>query len=46
MTVEEAMREYTTTRMKMYIDKAHKNTWRAGEEEKLYDNINTCRKSI
>lgn len=39
MTVEETMREYTRTRMKMYIDKAHKNAWKAGEEEKLYDNI-------
>lgn len=39
MTVEETMREYTRTRMKMYIDKAHKNAWKAGEEEKLFDNI-------
>lgn len=39
MTIEETMREYTSTRMKMYIDKAQKNEWRAGEEEKLYDNI-------
>ena len=39
MTVEETMREYTSTRMKMYIDKARKGKWRDGEEEKLYDNI-------
>lgn len=39
MTVEETMREYTSTRMKMYIDKARTGKWRAGEEEKLYDNI-------
>lgn len=39
MTVEETMREYTSTRMKMYIDKARTRKWRTGEEEKLYDNI-------
>lgn len=39
MTVEETMREYTSTRMKMYIDKARVGKWRDGEEEKLYDNI-------
>lgn len=39
MTVEETMREYTSTRMKMYIDKEHNGKWRDGEEEKLYDNI-------
>lgn len=39
MTVEETMREYTSTRMKMYMDKAKSNTWNTGEEEKLYDNI-------
>ena len=39
MTIEETMREYTSTRMKMYIDKAKKGKWKTGEEEKLYDNI-------
>lgn len=39
MTVEETMREYTSTRMQMYIDKARTEKWKAGEEEKLYDNI-------
>lgn len=39
MTVEETMREYTSTRMKMYLDKARAGKWRTGEEEKLYDNI-------
>lgn len=39
MTVEETMREYTNTRMKMYIDKMRTGKWKAGEEEKLYDNI-------
>lgn len=39
MTVEETMREYTSTRMKMYIDKERTGKWRTGEEEKLYDNI-------
>lgn len=39
MTVEETMREYTSTRMKMYLEKAKTNSWNAGEEEKLFDNI-------
>ena len=39
MTVEETMREYTSTRMKMYIDKARTGKWKDGEEGKLYDNI-------
>ena len=39
MTVEETMREYTSTRMKMYMDKAKSNTWDTREEEKLFDNI-------
>lgn len=39
MTVEETMREYTSTRMKMYLDKAKSGKWREGEEEKLFDNI-------
>lgn len=39
MTIEETMREYTSTRMKMYIDKAKTGKWKTGEEEKLYDNI-------
>lgn len=39
MTIEDTMREYTSTRMKMYMDKAKSNTWNTGEEEKLYDNI-------
>lgn len=39
MSIEETMREYTRIRMKMYMDKAKKNSWTKGEEEKLYDNI-------
>ena len=39
MTTEETMKEYTSTRMKMYIDKSRTGKWKAGEEEKLYDNI-------
>lgn len=39
MTVEETMKEYTSTRMKMYIDKSRTGKWNEGEEEKLYDNI-------
>ena len=39
MTVEETMREYTSTRMKMYIDKAKAGKWNSEEEERLYDNI-------
>ena len=39
MTTEETMREYTSTRMKMYIDKTRTEKWKVGEEEKLYDNI-------
>lgn len=39
MTVEETMREYTSTRMKMYLDKARTRAWKSDEEERLYDNI-------
>lgn len=39
MNLEETMREYTSTRMKMYLDKARTGKWRPGEEEKLFDNI-------
>ena len=39
MTTEETMKEYTSTRMKMYIDKSRTGKWKTGEEEKLYDNI-------
>lgn len=39
MNVENTMREYTSTRMKMYLDKEKTGTWKPGEEEKLYDNI-------
>lgn len=39
MTTEETMKEYTSTRMKMYIDKSRTGKWKEGEEEKLYDNI-------
>ena len=39
MTTEETMKEYTSTRMRMYIEKARAKNWKKGEEEKLYDNI-------
>lgn len=39
MNLEETMREYTSTRIKMYLDKARTGKWRTGEEEKLFDNI-------
>ena len=39
MTTENNLREYTETRMKMYIDMIERNTYTWEEEKQFYDNI-------
>lgn len=39
MTTEVNLREYTETRMKMYIDMTERKSYTREEETKLYDNI-------
>lgn len=39
MTTENNLREYTETRMKMYIDMIEKKTYTKEEEKQFYDNI-------
>lgn len=39
MTTENNLREYTETRMKMYIDMIERSSYTREEEKQLYDNI-------
>ena len=39
MTAENNLREYTETRMKMYIDMIERKTYTKEEEKQFYDNI-------
>lgn len=39
MTTENNLREYTETRMKMYIDMIERSSYTREEEKQFYDNI-------